>query len=130
MGYRLLADLLVALHLGFVLFVVLGGILAFWRPRLAFLHLPAACWGVLIELSGWVCPLTPLEVRFRVLGGEGGYSGGFVEHYLIPVLYPTGLSRGEQVWLGVVAGLFNLGVYGLLVWRVRRGARNQDESTG
>jgi hypothetical protein len=76
MAYRFLADLLVALHLAFALFVVLGGVLVLWRRRLAFLHLPVAIWGVFIELSGWVCPLTPLEVRLRILGGLAGLGGG------------------------------------------------------
>ncbi len=120
MAYRFLADLLVALHLAFALFVVLGGVLVLWRRRLAFLHLPVAIWGVFIELSGWVCPLTPLEVRLRILGGQAGYRGGFVEHYLLPVLYPSGLTREQQVGLGLLVGILNLGVYGLVIWRMRR----------
>ncbi len=120
MAYRFLADLLVALHLAFALFVVLGGVLVLWRRRLAFLHLPVAIWGVFIELSGWVCPLTPLEVRLRILGGQAGYRGGFVEHYLLPVLYPSGLTREQQVGLGIVVGVLNLGVYGLVIWRMMR----------
>jgi len=97
---------------------------------LAFLHLPAAVWGVLIELCGMICPLTPLEVRLRILAGDAGYSGGFVEHYLLPILYPSGLARGQQLWLGVIVGLLNLGVYGLLVWRIRRGPEQQKGSRG
>ena len=120
MAYRFLADLLVALHLAFALFVVLGGVLVLWRRRLAFLHLPVAIWGVFIELSGWVCPLTPLEVRLRILGGQAGYRGGFVEHYLLPVLYPSGLTREQQVGLGLLVCVLNLGVYGLVIWRMRR----------
>ncbi len=120
MTYRILADLLVAVHLAFVLFVVFGGALAFWRRWVPFFHLPAAVWGVFIELSGRVCPLTPLEVRFRRLGGEAGYEGGFVEHYLIPILYPSGLTREMQVQLGIAVGLVNLLLYGALVWRGRR----------
>ena len=120
MAYRFLADLLVALHLAFALFVVLGGVLVLWRRRHAFLHLPVAIWGVFIELSGWVCPLTPLEVRLRILGGQAGYRGGFVEHYLLPVLYPSGLTREQQVGLGLLVCVLNLGVYGLVIWRMRR----------
>ena len=120
MAYRFLADLLVALHLAFALFVVLGGVIVLWRRRLAFLHLPVAIWGVFIELSGWVCPLTPLEVRLRILGGQAGYRGGFVEHYLLPVLYPSGLTREQQVGLGLLVCVLNLGVYGLVIWRMRR----------
>ena len=122
MIHRFLADVLVVVHLAFVLFVLLGGVLVLWRRRLALLHLPVAAWGVLIELSGWVCPLTPLEVRLRRLGGQAGYSGGFVEHYILPVLYPSGLTRQHQVWLGILVGLFNLGIYG---WILRRMARSR-----
>ncbi len=120
MIYRLLADLLVALHLGFVLFVVLGGLLAlrWWRVR--WIHLPAACWGAWIEFAGWVCPLTPLENRLRARGGELGYSGGFVEHYILPVLYPAGLDRAVQVALGVFVVVVNLGVYAWAWHRARR----------
>src|SRR5512140_595474 len=101
---RLLADVIVVIHFGFVLFVVFGAILVLRTPRLAWAHLPAAAWGALIEFAGWICPLTPLEVALRRRGGNaaGGYSGGFIEHYLIPVLYPGGLTRGIQVTLGVV----------------------------
>jgi len=123
MAYQFLADLVVAVHLAFVLFVVLGGVLVFWRRRMAFLHVPVALWGVFIEFSGRICPLTPLEVRLRILGGQAGYSGGFVEHYLIPILYPPGLTREQQVWLGILVGGLNLGVYGLVVWKVVRGRR-------
>jgi hypothetical protein len=117
MLYRLLADLLVLLHLIFVLFVVAGGLLVLRRPRVALLHLPVAAWGAFVELSGRLCPLTPLEVRFRVLGGEAGYSGGFVEHYLLPVLYPVGLDRLEQIWLGVSVIVLNLAIYLVFAWR-------------
>jgi len=130
MEYRLLADFLVALHLAFVLFVVFGGGLVIWRPCLVFIHLPAAVWGVMIELSGWICPLTPLEMRYRILGGEAGYSGGFVDHYLLPVLYPAGLNREQQLWLGISVGLLNLGVYGWVVWRMLKQRRDPEELSG
>ncbi len=127
MLYRFLADATVALHLAFVGFVAIGGFLVLRRPKLAFFHVPAAVWGVLIELGGWICPLTPLENRFRRLGGEAGYEGGFVEHYLLPVLYPSGLTRWHQVCLGVVVGLVNVVVYGLIVWKVvKRRKAGQD----
>ena len=120
MIYRIFADLLVAVHLAFVLFVVFGGVLAFWRRRVPYFHLPAAVWGVFIELSGRVCPLTPLEVRFRRLGGEAGYEGGFVEHYLIPILYPSELTREMQIQLGIGVAVLNVVLYGALVWRGRK----------
>src|SRR5688572_7166316 len=120
MLYRLLADLVVAVHFGFVLFVVLGGLLALRWPRAAWVHLPAALWGAGIELAAGICPLTPLENHLRRLGGESGYSGGFVEHYVLPVLYPEGLTRGVQLALGTFVLLLNILVY-TIVWRRRFG---------
>lgn len=111
MIYRALADLVLVLHLGFVLFVVLGGLLVLRWRWVAFLHLPAAVWGVLIEFSGWICPLTPLENSLRVRGGEAGYSGGFIQHYIQPLLYPNGLTRGTQFVLGSMALLVNVAAY-------------------
>jgi Protein of Unknown function (DUF2784) len=118
--YRALADLVLVVHLAFVLFVVLGGLLVLKWARLAWLHVPAAIWGVLIEYSGWICPLTPIENSFRVGGGEAGYSGGFIEHYIQPVLYPAGLTRSTQVVLGSVVLILNLTAYGIVVSRMRR----------
>src|SRR5512144_911769 len=100
MLYQRLADLVVVIHFAFVLFVVLGAFLVLRWPRLAWVHLPAAVWGVLIEYAGWICPLTPLEHWLRRAAGESGYEGGFVEHYIIPVLYPLGLTRMTQWVLG------------------------------
>ena len=119
MLYCILADALVLVHFAFVVFVVLGGFLALRWPKAAWLHLPAACWGAYIEFSGGICPLTPLEVRLRQAGGEAGYSGGFVEHYVIPLLYPAELTTGIQVLLGVIVILANALVYGFVLWRVR-----------
>ncbi len=124
MIYLFLADILVVLHLAFVLFVVLGGLLLFRWPRVAWAHLPAALWGFLIEAFGWVCPLTPLEVRLRRLGGEAGYAGGFVEHYLLPVLYPSGLTRTHQVVLGGLVVVVNVGVYGWWLATQRRNRKS------
>ena len=115
----MMADLVVLVHLAFVLFVVAGG-LAVWRwPRLMWAHLPAAVWGIGIEWSGAVCPLTPLENWLRARGGEGGYDGEFVARYLLPILYPAGLTRTAQVLLGAAVLVVNLGIYGWL-WRERR----------
>jgi Protein of Unknown function (DUF2784) len=119
MLYRLLADLVVVLHVGFVLFVVLGGLFALRRPRAAWFHLPAAIWGAGIEFVQGICPLTPLENHLRKLGGESGYAGGFVEHYVLPVLYPAGLTRGVQLAIGIFVVAFNLVVYAA-VWRRRK----------
>jgi hypothetical protein len=117
--YRALADLVLVVHLTFVLFVVLGGLLVLRRPRAAWFHVPAAIWGVLIEYTGWICPLTPLENSFRARGGEAGYAGGFIEHYIQPVLYPAGLTRGTQIVLGSFVLLLNLGAYGILLTRAK-----------
>jgi hypothetical protein len=116
MPYRLLADAVVLVHLGFVLFVVCGGLLVLWSRWAALVHLPAAAWGVFIEFSGRICPLTPLENHLRALGGDAAYSGDFVERYLIPVLYPTDLRRDVQVALGLFALAVNVVVY-LYAWR-------------
>lgn len=114
MVHRALADLLAVAHLAFIGFVVLGGLLAFHRWWLALLHLPAAVWGVFIEVSGGFCPLTPLENELRRLSGSAGYPGGFVEHYLLPLIYPTGLTREIQLVLAVLVLLANLVVYGFV----------------
>ena len=84
------------------------------------MHLPAAAWGVYIELSGGLCPLTPLENRLRIAAGEAGYAGGFIEHYLIPLIYPAGLTPAIQLWLGAIVVLVNAAVYAWLVGRWRR----------
>jgi hypothetical protein len=121
--YRWLADAVLVAHLGFVLFVVLGGLLVLRWPRVAWLHLPAAIWGVLIEYTGWICPLTPLENSFRARGGQIEYSGGFIQHYIHPVLYPAGLTRATQVALGSLLLILNLAAYGVVISRMRRSSR-------
>lgn len=119
MVYRALADFVVLVHAAFVAFVIFGALLVLRRPLLAWLHVPAAVWGVLIEFAGWTCPLTPLENALRLRGGEAGYSGGFIEHYLLPILYPGGLTRNLQIVLGSLALALNLAVYGLVFARRR-----------
>lgn len=114
---RLAADAVVLLHLGFILFVLLGGLLLLRWPRLAWLHAPAAAWGMAVEFLHFYCPLTPLENHFRQAAGEHGYSGGFIEHYLIPLIYPVGLTETVQTALGLLVLTVNLPPYGLLVWR-------------
>jgi hypothetical protein len=117
MAYRILADLVVGVHALFVAFVVFGGLLALRWPWAAAAHLPAAVWGTLIEFRGWVCPLTPLENSLRASAGQAGYHGGFIEHYLLPVLYPKGLTQGVQLVLGSLVIAVNVLVYGLVLWR-------------
>ncbi len=122
MPYAALADLIVLIHALFVLFVVFGGAAVLRWRWLAWLHLPAAVWGVLIELGGWVCPLTDLENRFRRLAGETGYSGSFIERYLEPLLYPLGLTRHVQVLFGISAFLVNVAIYAW-IFRKRQSRR-------
>ena len=112
-----MADLVVLLHFAFVIFVVLGGLLALRWPKVAYVHLPVAVYGALIELVGWVCPLTPLEKRLRESAGLQGYEGGFVEHYILPVLYPSGLTRNVQLVLGALVIGINLLVYAVIARR-------------
>jgi hypothetical protein len=120
MPYRLLADLVVVLHLAFVVFAVLGGLLALRWRRAVWTHLPAALWAVVIECTGGICPLTPLENRLRMGAGEAAYAGDFIERHILPVLYPADLTRGMQMVLGALALAANLGIYGLVFWRARR----------
>ena len=120
MLFRLLADLVVRVHFAFVIFVIAGAFLALRWPRIAWIHVPAFAWGALIEFAGWICPLTPLENWLRVRGGAAAYGGGFVEHYVIPILYPGNLTRTLQITLGVVVLLVNVSVYGWLLFRRAR----------
>lgn len=120
MLYRLLADGVLLLHLAFVVFVLLGALLALRWRWLPWLHLPAVAWGALVELNGWLCPLTPLEVRLRILAGDAGYAGGFVERYLLPLVYPPGLTPAVQWTLGGLVVAVNLAVYAWVLRRARR----------
>ena len=116
MTARLLADALVAVHLAFIVFVVAGGLLALRHRGWAVLHLPAVAWGAFTEFTGTVCPLTPLENSLRRGAGDAGYAGGFMEHYVIPLIYPEALTPRLQVVLGLAAIAINLVVYAV-VWR-------------
>ncbi len=120
MLYQLLANAVVIIHVGFVAFVVLGGFLAWRWQRITWLHLPTALYGVTIEFVGWVCPLTPLENHFRSLAGQSGYTGGFVEHYILPVLYPTDWTVSLRVILGALVLFVNALAYGVYFWRIAR----------
>ena len=121
MLYRVLADAVVLAHTLFVAFVVLGGFLVWRWQWVAWAHLPAAVWGAAIEYGGWVCPLTPLENALRDRAGIAGYRGGFVEHYIIPLLYPAGLTPPKQAALGTFVLVVNLFAYGVVVRRMLRG---------
>jgi hypothetical protein len=120
MIYRLAADLLLIAHLAFVGFVLFGAVLvARWRKLMPW-HIAAVIWGVLTEFVGIICPLAPLEVHLRQLSGAAGYRGDFIEHYIVSVLYPAGLTRELQIWLGLIALLPNVIVYAWLIARRRR----------
>ena len=121
MLYRLLANFVATAHALFVVFVVLGGFLAWTWRWVAWLHVPTAVWGVAIEYGGWVCPLTPLENHFRARAGLAGYRGGFIEHYVLPALYPEGLTPAKQIALGTLALVVNVVAYGVLVRRILKG---------
>lgn len=115
---RMLADFVVLVHLAFILFVLFGGLLVLKWKRLAWAHLPALVWGASIEFIGWWCPLTPLENALRRGGGGTTYHSGFIEHYVLPIIYPPGLTREVQIVLGTLVLLVNAAVYG---WLWRRG---------
>ncbi len=119
MPYALLADLMLFLHAIFILFVVFGGLLVFWRRGLAWFHVPCAVWGILIELQGWVCPLTYLENDLRAAANTDGYAGGYIDHYLMPLVYPSGLTSDTQILLGLAVLFINAIIYAL-VWRKMR----------
>lgn len=121
MGYRLAADAVVLAHGAFLLFVVFGGLLVLRWWWMALLHAPAAVWGVLVEAAGWMCPLTPLEVGLRIAAGEAGYGGGFVAHYLLPAIYPAGLTRSIQFALAAFVLAVNAAVYAAVLRRSFRG---------
>ena len=118
MLFSMLADAVVLLHFAFILFAVLGGLLVLRWPVALWLHVPALLWGTAIEVTGGVCPLTPLENRLRELGGAEGYAGSFVQHYLLPIIYPAELTRELQWFLAAALVTVNAVVY-LLVWRKR-----------
>jgi hypothetical protein len=123
--YSLFADAVVILHLAFILFVALGGLLVLRWHWLAWLHVPAAVWGAFIEFAGGICPLTPLENILRERANESGYEEGFIEHYILAWIYPEGLTRTFQITIGAGVLLLNALLYGWLMWRSRR-ARQQD----
>jgi hypothetical protein len=120
MLYRIAADFILLFHLAFTLFAVLGGLLVLRRPSLLWLHLGAVFWGVVIELADWICPLTPLENFLRERGGEAGYAGGFIEHYVVRFLYPENLTIELRYLLGLGLVGVNLLIYGYVFWTRRR----------
>ena len=132
MYYAITADLLLVFHFVFVCFVVAGGLLVLKWRRLVLLHLPAVGWGALIEFQGWLCPLTPWEQQLRLAAGQDGYHGSFIEHYLLPVLYPPGLEHHTQLLLGSAVLVINAVIYGWIILSSRKAGRvhPQGRATG
>jgi hypothetical protein len=126
MLYNSLADLIVVLHSLFVLFVMLGGFLVLWKSSVAWCHIPAVFWAASIEFFGWICPLTPLENMLREEGGAAGYDTGFVEHYIVPILYPASLTRQVQINFGIIVLSINIGLYFFVLHSLRKTERKQE----
>lgn len=120
MSAALLADLVLLLHLLFILFVLFGALLVRYRGWIAWLHIPMFLWGAVVNLASLQCPLTPLEKHYRQLAGESGYEGGFVEHYIAPLIYPEGLTQELGVIVGSVTLLWNIAIYTWLLFSRRR----------
>ncbi len=127
MLFQIVADFILFLHLFFIVFVVLGALLLFRWPRMVWIHLPAAVWGAVVELGGYICPLTPLENKMRTLAGQGAYGGGFIERYLVPVIYPEGLTSSIQLVLGLFVIVVNLIIYALLLIRFKKNLMKRKE---
>jgi hypothetical protein len=123
MVYRALADFIVLVHFCFVFFSVVGGLLVLKWKKIIWIHLPAVFWAILIEVMGWICPLTPLENWFRQKSGTTGYQAGFIEHYILSLLYPARLTRSFEIVLGLFVLAVNVGIYGWIL-RVQRKRRN------
>ncbi len=119
MPAKLLADIILITHLTFILFVIFGGLLVFYKRWFAWLHLPMALWGAMVNIVGWVCPLTPLENKYRTAAGQAGYDTGFVEHYIAPLVYPEGLTHELGLMVGGFVIVWNIVVYSLIYYRLK-----------
>ncbi|MCP3898548.1 MAG: DUF2784 domain-containing protein [Desulfobacteraceae bacterium] len=124
MIYRILADLVVLAHFSFIIFVVTGGFFVIKWQKVLFFHIPAVVWGVLIEFTGWICPLTPLENELRLAGGEAGFTGGFIDKYIVALIYPEELTRSVQILLGFVVIVTNISIYGYLIYKLKKISRS------
>ncbi len=130
MAYRIAADIVLLCHFAFVVFVVAGGLLGFRYRWIAWIHLPAAVWGVFVEVTGRICPLTILENVLRAKSGQQGYAGGFIEHYLMPVIYPVGLTRDSQMWLAALVVTINAILYSVILRYRRQRKEGSGKSAG
>jgi len=117
MLYQMLADIVFSIHFAFIIFVIFGGFMVLRWRWLMWFHIPAAIWGALIEFAGWICPLTPLENHLRMKGGAAGYQSSFVEHYIIPLIYPEALTRSTQVMFGLFVLIINMCIYGWMIYK-------------
>ncbi len=120
MPYSLLADLVVVIHFLFILFVIFGGLFVIRKKNWAWLHIPAALWGAIVEFTGWICPLTPLENWLRLQGGGPAYTSGFIERYVVSIIYPSFLTRSRQIFLGLAVIIINGAIYGWIIWKQRK----------
>jgi hypothetical protein len=120
MASKLLADLILILHLAFILSVIFGGLLVMWKPGLAWIHIPLFLWAGMVNMASWICPLTPLEVMYRIRAGQEGYEESFIEHYLEPVVYPAGMTREIEFLTGLAVVLLNVCLYSIMIVRRRR----------
>lgn len=127
MSYGLLADAVLVVHGLYIVFVVAGALLALRWSWVLWLHAPAALWGAWVELGGRICPLTSLENRFRRLAGNAGYEGGFIDTYLLPLIYPGELTREVQIALGLFVLVVNAVLY---TWVLRRRQRSGGAGEG
>lgn len=124
---QLFADLVLVLHFAFISFVAAGALLLLKWPRVIYLHIPAIIWGILIEAKGWICPLTPLEQWLRLQAGQSGFKTGFIEYYLLPIIYPSGLTRNIQIGLALLVFFINLLIYSWLILRYKRSAAHKSD---
>lgn len=117
---KILADTILLIHLAFIVFVILGGWIVFYHRWMAWIHIPMVIWSSIVNLTRWRCPLTPLENLYRSAAGEAGYEGGFIRHYIEPLLYPEGLTYDLGILVGVFVFVWNALIYGIIVYRIRR----------
>lgn len=117
MPFSLLADLVVVIHFLFILFVIFGGLLVLHKRSWACLHIPVAVWGAIVEFTGWICPLTPLENWLRLQGGGPAYTSDFIDRYVVSLIYPSSLTRSQQLFLGLGVIMINGAIYGWIMWR-------------
>lgn len=117
MFYNICANMILIVHFAFICFVLFGAFMILKWPWVIYLHFPAFIWGILIEAYGWICPLAPIEQWLRILAGESGFQTGFIEHYLLPIIYPSGLTRSIQIGFAVLVGLINVLIYAWLFFR-------------